>query len=152
MASFSVDGTHGLDGFSRLLEHIGHLPDDVKTNILKAMGEVSKDAQVAEGKSMGIYDYDGESAVHVLDNAKVNKPALTDEGGYVTVTYTGSRKRGNTTTRNAEIAFINEFGANDKGIKPRPFVKTANEKNADKIYKAGEAVFDKWLYKDTNLK
>ena len=55
----------------------------------------------------------------------------------------GSRKRGNTTTSNSEIAFINEFGKH--GQPPRPFIQTANEKYADRAVDAAFDVYDEYL-------
>ena len=52
--------------------------------------------------------------------------------------------------RNAAVAFINEFGAPQRGIQARPFIQTANELSADEAVKAAEDVYDKYL-KSKNL-
>ena len=59
------------------------------------------------------------------------------------VTPTGTRKRGKTVTRNAEIAFLNEFGT--KTIQARGFIRAANEKCADDYTAAQAAVYNRWL-------
>lgn len=46
-------------------------------------------------------------------------------------------------TRNAEIAFVNEYGA--RGIPARPFIKQGIEKKEKEAFDRAEAVFDKWL-------
>ena len=48
-----------------------------------------------------------------------------------------------TKTRNAEIAFVNEYGA--RGIPARPFIKQGIEKKEKEAFDRAEAVFDKWL-------
>lgn len=57
----------------------------------------------------------------------------------------GTNERGN---RNAEVAFINEFGKH--GQPARPFIKTANEEAADTAVEAAAKVYDKYL-KSKNL-
>ena len=48
-----------------------------------------------------------------------------------------------TRTRNAEIAFVNEYGS--RTTAPRPFIQTAIDKKEDAAYSAAERIFDKWL-------
>ena len=61
------------------------------------------------------------------------------------VTFSGTRTRGRTKTRNAEIAFINEYGK--RGQAPRPFIRQAAEQGADTIAKPGEEIIGDWLEK-----
>ena len=49
-------------------------------------------------------------------------------------------------TRNAEIAFVNEYGA--RGIPARPFIKQGIETKEKEAFDKAEAVFDKWLGKE----
>jgi hypothetical protein len=45
--------------------------------------------------------------------------------------------------RNAEIAFVNEYGK--KSQPARPFIKTANTISDEPSKKAGFSVYDDWL-------
>lgn len=49
-------------------------------------------------------------------------------------------------TRNAEIAFVNEYGA--RGIPARPFIQTAIDKNEKQAFDSAEKIFDNWLKKE----
>ena len=95
--------------------------------------------------------YDADSGgKHLVDTIKVNKPKLSEDGGTISVTFSGTRKdkKHKTPVRNAEIAFINEYGK--KGQAARPFVRTANTRAEERIQKAGQAVWDEWT--KTHLK
>ena len=46
-------------------------------------------------------------------------------------------------TRNAEIAFINEYGK--RGVPARNFIRKANEQSAAASTQAAAAVYDKYL-------
>lgn len=59
----------------------------------------------------------------------------------------GTRSDGNK-RRNAEVAFVNEYGK--AGQPARPFINTANEKSADAAVEAAAGVYDKYL-KSKNL-
>ena len=61
----------------------------------------------------------------------------------VYVTPTGTRRRGNTTTRNAEIAYVNEYGTDS--IQARGFIRKANEKCADETTTAEFMVYNRFL-------
>ena len=67
-------------------------------------------------------------------------------GGYADVTFSGSRTRSGKSTRNAEIAFINEYGKRSQ--QARPFVGQAMEQNADAIANAGAEVLLEWTEKE----
>lgn len=138
MANFTVSG---IDEVEAAFRKTAEVPDDVKSNILQRMAQVASTAQARSAVAMGVYD--PESTVHIAEKIKVNKPKITDNGGSVTITFSGTRKRGNKRVRNAEIAFINEFGK--RGQPARPFIKSANDKNAAKINEAGQEALDEWL-------
>lgn len=139
MAKFTV---HGFDELSAAFKKAYPIPEETTTKMLKSMGQKTKQAIERTAASMlqGVFATGTTQRV-----MRVNKPKLTDTGGSVTVTFSGSRERGKTKTRNAEIAYINEFGK--KGQAARPFVKTAKEQDAEKINQAGADVFYSWLDK-----
>lgn len=140
MGTFSCTGT---DGLVAAFRRSSNVPDSVKKEILNSMAEIAADQQKKTGESLGVRDPDSD--VHILDNIKINSPKITEDGGSITITFSGSRTRNGIQTRNAEIAFINEFGAPDRNIEARQFIKTANEKSADKANSSGEKVFGDWL-------
>ena len=142
MAGFAVEGVGDV---LAAFEHGSDVPDDVKNKVLEAMADVVAKAQKQTGESMNIRDEENQSGQHILDKIKINKPKLTDDGGSISITFSGTRTRGNTTTRNAEIAFINEFGADKKGIEAKQWISHANESSADAANKAGQAVLDAWV-------
>ena len=94
----------------------------------------------SSGEAYGVRD--PESTVHVLDSIKMNKPKKTDTGGYADITFSGTRTRHGKQTRQAEIAFINEYGKRNQ--QSRPFVGEAMDKNADAIAKAGAEIILGW--------
>lgn len=133
----------GYDELLRAFERIEEMPEEVLDKTLTAMEEVAAEKIRASGKAFGIYD--SESNVHVLENIKMNKPKKTETGGYADITFSGTRTRHGKSTRNAEIAFINEYGKRNQTA--RPFVGEAMNKNADAIAEAGMAVLD-WAEKE----
>lgn len=135
-----------LDGFAELAEafrRAGNVPESVTDDALKAMSAVAAAKIRSTGAAMDVRD--PESDIHILDTIKVLKPKTGSDGRYVDITFSGSRTRGKTKTRNAEIAFVNEYGKH--GQPARPFVGTAMEKNADAIADAGGKVLGDWLDK-----
>lgn len=142
MARVPTFSVHGLDELALDVRAAGNIPDEVKIDMARSGATVIAEATSKEAKAMGIYDE--ESNVHIADKIKVSKPNVK-KTIKAFVTFSGSRKRGNNRTRNAEIAFINEFGANNKGIAPRPFIKNAIKKSEDEAVEAAAEVFHKWL-------
>lgn len=138
-----------LDGFDDLLDafaRIGDVPGEVLDKTLTAMETVAADKIKASGESMGVRDQDPMDTVHILDKVKMNRPKRTDTGGYADVTFSGSRTRSGINTRNAEIAFVNEYGKRSQ--QARPFVGQAMEQNADAIANAGAEVLLDWTEKE----
>ena len=90
---------------------------------------------------MGVRD--PESDIHILDKIKPAKAKKTETGGEQRITFSGTRSRHKTRTRNAEIAFINEYGK--RGQKARPFIGTAMTQNEDKINAPAETVIGDWI-------
>lgn len=136
--SFEVNG---LDGLSLSLEELAALPDTVQDRMLLAGADVVAKAQKQKVLAYGIYDRD--STQHVADAIKPGKVKLNRGERVVYVSPTGTRKRGNKTTRNAEILFINEYGK--KRQKARPAVRDANEACAAAMTQAQFEVYDQWL-------
>ena len=136
----------GFDDLEDAFRRISEIPFDVTAEALDAMASVAADAIRSTGESMGVRD--PESDVHILDRVKPRKPKKTTEGGYEMISFTGTRRRGNTTTRNEEIAFVNEYGK--KGQPARPFIGTAMNRNADRIQDQAEKVIGDWIENEFN--
>ena len=131
----------GFDDLINAFDNISDVPFEVTEKALTAMENIAADEIRNSGRRYGVYD--PNSSVHVLDNVKVNKPKKTDTGGYADVTFDGTRTRHGTQTRNAEIAFINEYGKHNQPA--RPFVGEAMNKSAEKIVQAGADVIGEWI-------
>ena len=137
----------GFDDLEDAFRRISEVPFDVTAEALDAMAAVAADAIRSTGESMGVRD--PESSVHILDKIKkASKAKKTDSGGYLNISFSGSRRRGKTTTRNAEIAFINEYGK--RGQPARPFIGTAMNRNADRIQDQAEKVIGDWIENEFN--
>lgn len=138
MASLELTGFEDLeDAFRRISE----IPFDVTAEALDAMAQVAAEKIRETGESMGVRD--PESDVHILDKIKPRKAKQTKEGGYEMISFTGTRTRHGTKTRNAEIAFINEYGK--RGQPARPFIGTAMNRGADQIQEQAEKVIGDWI-------
>lgn len=138
MAEFSCNG---LDGLMLSLQEIAAIPEEIRDEMLQAGAEVVAQAQREKVRDYGIYD--GSSAQHVADSIKPGKIKLQKGQRVIYVSPTGSRMRGNSVTRNAEILFVNEYGK--RGQRARPAVRDANEACAEQMVTAQMAVYDKHL-------
>ena len=131
----------GIDEVVTSLTELSELPDEVIDAMLNARADVVVEAQRQAAKRMlkGPYDT-GETARSI----KKGKPKLRDGQRVLYVTPTGSRKRGKAkAVRNAEIAFINEYGT--RKIPARNFIRTANESCADAATAAEFEVYSQYL-------
>ena len=134
------------DGLAELMldmQEIREIPLDVAKEILEAGADVLVKGQREMAISMGVVD-SGQVAASIV-KGEVKR---TKDGYSISVYPRGSRRRGNKTTRNAEIAFVNEFGK--RGQFPRPFIRAANEKYGDEAVDAAAARYDRFL-KSKNL-
>ena len=138
MATLELEGFEDLeDAFRRISE----IPFRVTGEALDGMAEVAEAKIKTSGESMGVRD--PESDVHILDKIKRNKAKQTQSGGYETITFSGSRTRSGKETRNAAIAFINEYGK--RGQRARPFIGTAMKQNEDAILAPAEKIIGDWI-------
>lgn len=141
MASLELVGFDDLDAaFNR----ISDIPDEVTSTALTEMAKVAAVKIRAQGESMGVRD--PESTVHILDKIKPKKPKITDSGGYADITFSGTRMRGSKRVRNAEIAFVNEYGSRHQ--EPRPFIGTAMTRNEEQIAAPGTEIIGEWIEKE----
>ena len=138
MAEFSCNG---LDDLMLSLQEIAAIPEEVQDEMLRAGADVVAQAQREKVKAYGIYD--GSSPRHVADTIKPGRVKLKKGQRVIYVTPTGSRRRGKSVTRNAEILFVNEYGKREQ--KARPAIRDANEACAEQMVSAQMAIYDKHL-------
>lgn len=135
MAEFNFSG---LEEITLDMQQVAQLPDEVIDAMLNAKADVTAAAQKSVGRMMGV-----ERTGLTLRSIKKGKIKLKKGQRIIYVTATGSRKRGEKRVRNAEIAFLNEFGT--RKIKARPFIRTANEQSAEAATAAAMKIYDEWL-------
>lgn len=138
MATLEING---MDDLNAAFGRIGSWPDSVKRDALGAMASIAMREIKRTGESMGVRDPDSD--VHILDNLALAKAKLSTSGGTQDVTFRGTRTRGDTKTRNAEIAFINEYGTRDQPA--RPFIGRTMAQNDEQIADAGGDVLLDWI-------
>lgn len=145
MASIDTTGLNELV-FDR--EELARLPEDVVDGMLDAMAKVIKPAEEASASAalQGKY-YEG----FVAGSVKIGKKKKIKDGKAIYVTFNGetTSKKMFTKhpTRNAERAFVNEFGVKVRGPGPRPFIRMAVEGHADAACDAAEKIYDDYLNK-----
>lgn len=141
MAEFKAAG---LDELALSLQEIAEIPEDIQDEMLQAQSDIVARAQRESAKRYGIYD--SESNKHMADSIKPGKVKLDKHGTRMLyVTPTGSRTRGKTKTRNATIAFFNEYGADEtRHITARPFIRDANERSAEAATQAAADIYYRW--------
>lgn len=139
MAGMTVDG---LDGLIDDLAALASLPDSVIDDVLNAEADVIVPAQQAEIQRSWTGPHSLGISAKSVKKGKVKKGK---DGRSISIYPQGSRKRGKTSTRNAEIAFINEYGAPQRGIAARPAIGTANAKAEQAAVEAGERVYHAYL-------
>lgn len=141
MAQFNVVG---LDELGISFEALANTPDSVIDEMLNAGADVIEKGQKTVGERMGVH----KTGVTLDSIQKSKKIKVRAAGGRTIDVYPGGiNADGN---RNAEVAFINEYGAPGRGIPSRPFMRTANEEYADEMLQGEYAVYDDYL-KSKNL-
>lgn len=133
MAEFDVSG---LDDLMLSLQDVADLSETVQDAMLDAQADVVLQAQ--QSAAQAIADT-GQTA----RSLRKSKPRIRKGVRSISIIFAGSRKRGDTTTRNAEIAFVNEYGK--KGVPARNFIRKANEQSAAASTQAAASVYDQYL-------
>ena len=133
---------NGIDALSDDFAALARLPDSVIDGILNAEADVIVPAQRAEIEKQwnGAKVPPTGISAKSIQKGKVKKDR---DGRSLSVYPKGTRKRGGQTTRNAEIAFINEYGK--RGQPARPAIDAANKKKEEEAVAAGERVYNQFL-------
>lgn len=139
MARFEVRG------FGDLIADIASLaklPEEAMDDMLHAEADVVEPAIKAKAEAYGVKD-----TGMTVESIKRGKAKKSPDGRTMLISPQGTRKRGNTEVRNAEIAFINEYGrGTDKQIQPaRPFMRDAVAESEDEAVEAAQKVYDEYL-------
>lgn len=152
----------GLDELMLSMREIAEIPDEVQDEMLEAEAQIVAEAIRGEAAKLGIgYDAKNENERHTSEtnklpgqtqnyatgglarSVKVGKVKAVKGQRQKYIYFAGSRKRGKTRTRNAEIAFLNEYGT--RTINARGFVKAAHKKVEAAAVQAAAAVYNRWL-------
>lgn len=168
MARFNAQG---IEGLALSMEEFAVIPDAVVEEMLDAAGKGVVRYHQAEISAQGLV-----KSKKLLGSIKAHPKAgsaKNDWKRYVLVYPTGQHhtfrrrpvtkqyarsKHGRTYTvggdskvvTNAEVGFIQAYGAPKKGIRGTDWMKKANEKAAAEVEKAELEVYDRWL-KSLNL-
>lgn len=140
----------GIDEVVTSLTELSELPDEVIDAMLNARADVVVKAQRAEARKLGTeYRNKGQKKNYATgmtaNSIRKGKVKVKDGQRVLYITPTGSRRRGKTKTRNAEIAFLNEYGT--RTINARNFIRIANERAADAATAAEFEVYSRYLEK-----
>lgn len=127
-----------LDKLCMDFKEMADIPASVVDSMLNAQADVIVTGQKQVGERMGV-----RQSGMLLESISKGKAKTGRDGRYIEVSAKGSRTRGGTTTKNSEIAFINEFGK--RGQAARPFISTANEEFAEQAVDAAEKIYDNYL-------
>lgn len=133
---------NGLDDLADDFAALARLPDSVIEGMLNAEADII----VAEQQRQVGTQWQGQYSEKIsAKSIKKGKAKKTKDGYCITISPQGSRKRRGQSTRNAEIAFINEYGAPGRHIAARPAIDAANKKKESEAVDAGERVYNAYL-------
>lgn len=136
MAEFRFEGMAEVEQMFGALENI---PDEVQEDMLRQGAAVLEAEQRKQARAFGVQDTG--LLIRKIKAGKIKR--LKGGSKAIYVSPTGTRRRGKTTTRNAEIAFVAEYGK--KGQKARPFLATAMARAEDAIIAAEDKVYGEYL-------
>lgn len=123
------------EGFGLELEAV---PDSVLKAMLEAEAEIYVKAERESLERYGVKD-----TGQLIASIKAGSPRRSKGVMTVEITPEGSRKRGKTTTTNAEIAYINEYGK--RGQPARPAIREGDAAAEAPAQAAAEAVYDEYI-------
>ena len=125
----------GIDDTISLLDDLANMPDEIIDEMLIAGGKVAEEALRESTMAAGVYD-----TGQTFDSITLGKPKKNKT---IDVYFKGTRE--NSKVRNAEVAFVNEYGVPSKEIAPRQFIRKAQEDAAEPATEAATRVFDEYM-------
>ena len=133
--------TTGVDDLMREIEMMAEVPDEVIEDMLQAEAEVIKAAQIRQLQQMSFKESTGQLERSISSGARMKRDRYGRPSLHV---YPGGTRLGKDTT-NAEVGFVTEYGAPQRGIAPRPWMRIANELAEEEATHAAQAVYDDWV-------
>lgn len=141
----------GSSSFDRIAEFADQIPVTVIDRMLTAEADAvqPKIEEGARNKLRGKY-WTGTTARSVYRK----KPHNYSRNGQrqITLTFRGTRPNGKKRKRNAEVAFVNEYGAinswSGKKIEARPFIQEGIDEGEKTAFDNAEKIYDEWLKKE----
>ena len=137
MATCDID-LNGLSAFRLSLEQLAALPDEVVGQMLTEGAEVLAQAQRESAEAHGL-----RRTGLLIESIRPGRPRRGSGTSEISIAPEGTRVRGRTVTRNAEIAYVNEYGK--KGMTGTEFIKKANAQKQGAAIAAAEKIFNEWL-------
>ena len=136
MAEFRMEG---LAEVEKLFGSLENIPEDVQDEMLRQGATVLEAEQRKQARAFRVQD-----TGLMIRKIKVGRiKRLKDGSKAIYITPTGTRTRGKTKTRNAEIAFIAEYGKTTQTA--RPSLATARTKAERAIIAAEDKVYGEYL-------
>ena len=155
--------TIGLDELIPDMEALAQIPDSVIDEMLHAKADIIEDAQQSTGAAMGVH----KTGLTLKSIKRVNSVKASGFGRSLEIYPQGTNSKGR---RNAEVAFMNEYGTKGvRGLKKkrfvgalqkqvsrlgrmpaRPFIDAANKAHAGRATDEAAKVYDAFL-KSKNL-
>lgn len=150
MAKVTTKTLAGGSETDRFKEYIDEIPVDVIDEMLTAEADVIEPAIADNAASMlrGPYGT-GDTSRAMYRKKPANWGGRKGNGQrQIALTFRGVRrdKHHPNGRRNAEIAFVNEYGS--RGTPARPFVQRAIDEKGEAAFDEAEKVFDRWLEKE----
>ncbi len=131
-----------MNGFDELIfafDELSEMPDSVLDGMLEAGAKVVERVTRETGESYGVHRTGA-----TLGAIGHDAPRKTADGKAVYIYPKGSTANGpNKTKRNAEVAYINEYGK--KNQPPRPFMRDGAERAAGEAVQQEEQKFNDYL-------
>lgn len=129
--------TIGLDDLIADFGDIAEIPDSVIDAMITAEADVIEPEQNRMMQTMWAGRYKTGTTAASLKRSKIT---AGKDGRSISISPQGTNANGN---RNAEVAFINEFGK--KGQPARPAIDTANKNKAEQAFDAAEKVYNAFV-------
>lgn len=136
MARFDVSGLEELmDG----IEQLANIPEETIGRMLKAQAKVVIAHQKRKLASLPMKDSTGQL------EASIGEGELKrDRDGRLCLHVFPQGTRRGKKTRNAEVGYIEEYGAPQRGIAPTQWMRLANEEEEEETTEAARTEFEKW--------
>lgn len=138
---------YDLSGLMTSLKKLSEIPDEVVEEMLMAEADVVERAQKKELRALGLKHPTGQLEKSITHSRQLK---IRRDGSRAVYVYPqGDRKKKGKgkakPATNAEVGFILEYGAPGRGIPPRPWMWTANEKCENRAIRAAQKVYDGWV-------